>query len=229
MSKLPSEVLNLQNWYLTTPLPTGTDMKDPLCIKNPNLQSYTHPAHFHTNETNDAVVFSSYSGGATTTNTYNPRCELRETKGDGLAKWSTTTGVHTMILSGCTVALPPTRPSTVIGQIHRGSDDLIEIRCWIPKGKTTPVIDVFHDSTIYVVLDSEYTLGDKYTIKVVASNGKIRIFYNDAQTPNKTITASYSTCFFKAGSYIQCNPTKHGASPDEVTESWLYSLNVTHS
>jgi hypothetical protein len=228
MSKLPTELLNLQNWYLTTPLPTRTDMKDPIDIYNPELQTFSHPVHFHTNEASDAVVFSSYSGGATTTNTYNPRCELRETVGKVLAKWSTTSGTHTMTFTGCTTALPPTRPSTVIGQIHRGSDDLIEIRCWIPKGKTTPVLDVFHDSTNYGVLNPNYVLGDKYTIKVVANGGKIKIYYGDATTPTLIISASYSTCFFKVGNYIQCNPTKHGAALDEVSESWLYSLNVTH-
>jgi hypothetical protein len=225
MSLKPSSVLDLSNWYLT--LPIG-EPKDPVNIYNPELQSYEHPLYFHLNEQGDAVCFSSFSGGITTKNTLNPRSELREMKGTNKAIWSTTRGTHTMTFTGCTLTLPITRPSTVIGQIHRGSSDVIEIRCWRPKRSTKFVIDVFHDKIIYGVLNPDYKLGDKYTIKVVAKKGSIKIFYEDMQTPKLNIPARYDTCFFKAGSYIQCNPTAHGAMLDETTESWIYALNIQH-
>jgi hypothetical protein len=225
MSKLPSEIINLENWYLT--LPTG-EPKNPDDIYNPELLQYEHPVYFHANEASDAVVFNAFSGGATTKNTHNPRSELREMFGSGQAWWSMLSGLHTMHLSGCTTALPKTRPSTVIGQIHRGVDDVIELRCWIPRRSNTPVIDVFHDNINYGVLNPIYTLGDKYTIKVVATEGIISIFYDDMETAKLTIPADYDRCFFKAGTYIQCNPIMHNALPDEFTESWLYSLDVSH-
>lgn len=225
MSKLPSNILDLTNWYLT--LPIGKP-KDPIDIFNPELQSYEHPLHFHVNDDGDAVCFNCFSGGVTTENTFNPRSELREMNGEKKTSWSTQRGIHTMTLIGCTVALPTTRPSTVIGQVHRGTSDVIEIRCWRPKRSTKFVIDVFHDSTNYGVLDPNYNLGDKYKIKVVASQGVIKVFYDDMDKPKLKISSKYDTCFFKAGSYIQCNPTAHGAAPDETTESWLYSLAVVH-
>jgi hypothetical protein len=225
MSKLPSEILDLSNWYLT--LPVG-EPKDPLDVYNPELKDFEHSVHFSVTEAGDAVKFNSFSGGSTTKNTNNPRTELREMVGKEQAKWSMKRGVHSMAFSGCTIALPTTRPSTVIGQIHRGSDDLIEIRCWIPKKTTTPVIDVFHDNIIYGVLNPHYTLGERYDIKVVASKGVIKVFYGNMETPKLKIPATATSCFFKAGSYIQCNPTAHDAQPEEFTESWLYSLDVTH-
>jgi hypothetical protein len=225
MSKFPSEILDLKNWYLT--LPIG-EPKKPIDIFNPQLLKYEHPKHFHVNDTCDAVCFSSFSGGSTTKNTHNPRSELRETNGTKLAWWSTLQGVHTMELSGCTTIIPKTRPSTVIGQVHRGVDDVVEVRCWIPRRSTTPVIDVFHDKITYGVLNPNYKLGDKYTIKIVAKKGKIKIYYDDMQTARLTIPASYKRCFFKAGSYIQCNPVAHNAPSDDLTESWIYSLRVEH-
>ncbi len=148
--------------------------------------------------------------------------------GTNKARWSTNDGIHTMTFSGCTVSLPTIRPSTVIGQVHRGASDVIEIRCWRPRRSTKFVIDVFHDKTNYGVLNPDYNLGDKYNIKVVVSDGVIKVFYDDMDTPKLNIPSDYDTCFFKAGSYIQCNPTAHGAVPHESTESWLYSLSIDH-
>jgi hypothetical protein len=222
---LPSQVLDLSNWYLT--LPIG-EPKDADNIFNPELQSFAHPTHFHVNDTEDAVVFHSFSGGATTKGTHNPRSELRETFGPTLAWWSALSGKHTMTFSGCTTQLPVTRPSTVIGQVHRGADDVIEVRCWIPRRSTKVVIDVFHDSINYGVLCPDYTLGDKYTIKVLVDDGIIQVFYDDMDTPKLLIPCTYDRCFFKVGSYIQCNPVLHNAKDDESTESWVYSVDVSH-
>lgn len=225
MSILPSQVLDLSNWYIT--LPVGPE-RNATNIFNSQLMSYEHPDYFHVNETGDAVCFSSFSGGSTTKGSFNPRSELRETSGSKLAWWSMKEGKHTMTFTGSTLTLPTTRPSTVIGQVHRGVDDVIEVRVWIPRRATTPIVDVFHDKINYGVLNNNYKLGDKYTIKIVASNGLIEVYYDDLDVPKLTIPSEYETCFFKAGSYIQCNPTMHKAQPNEVTESWIYALDVTH-
>lgn len=226
MSVLPSKILDLRNWKITLPIGPA---RDATIIENPELQSFSHPEHFHVNDKRDAVCFSSFSGGSTSSGTLNPRSELREMFGKKEASWSMRTGVHTMTFTGSTLLLPTTRPSTVIGQIHRGADDVIEVRVWIPPKSSNIVVDVFHDKVNYGVLDSKYILGEKYTIKIVASNKVIKVYYNDMNNPKLNIPSTYTTCFFKAGSYIQCNPTKHKAKPNEVTESWIYSLEVTHT
>lgn len=223
---LPSQIFDLSNWYLT--LPIG-EPKDATNIFNPELQSFSHPTHFYVNDDNDAVVFNSFSGGATTKSTHNPRSELREMFGSNMAWWSANKGEHTMTFTGCTKLLPTTRPSTVVGQIHRGADDVIEVRCWIPRRSNKIVIDVFHDNIIYGVLCPDYTLGTKYTIKITVNNGIIRVFYDDMDTHKLTIPCPYDRCFFKVGSYIQCNPVLHNAGLYETTESWVYAVDVSHS
>lgn len=225
MSLLPSQVLDLSNWYLTLPIGPA---RDATTVSSKALQSFEHKDYFHVNKAGDAVCFSSFSGGSTTKGSYNPRSELREMSGDKMALWSIKQGTHTMTFTGSTISLPTTRPSTVIGQIHRGTDDVIEIRCWIPKPSARPILDVFHDKINYGILTNNYKLGDKYIIKVVASNSQIKVYYNDMDTPKLTIPSEWDTCFFKAGSYIQCNPTLNKARPNETTESWIYALDVEH-
>lgn len=223
---LPSEIINLDNWYLT--LPIG-EAKDATNVFNPELQLFSHPEYFHVNDDGGSIVFRSFSGGSTTKGTHNPRSELREMFGEDMAWWSALEGTHTMEFVGSTQQLPVTRPSTVIGQVHRGADDVIEIRCWIPRRSRNVVIDVFHDSINYGVLCPEYVLGTTYKIKVVVSDGIIQVFYNDMDTPTLNIPCSYDRCFFKVGSYIQCNPVLHNAKPDETTETWLYSVDINHT
>lgn len=228
MSKLPSQVLDLKNWYLT--LPIG-EVEKPLNVYQPELDKYSHSTHFFVPSSESSwVVFRAHAGGVTTKNSLNPRSELREMTNNGKdkASWKTTSGIHIMTFKGKTLALPETRPSVVIGQIHDGSDDVIEVRCWIPKGKTSPVIDVFHDSTVYGLLTDNYKLGDEYTIRILAEKGVMNVFYNDMNTPKLKIKGKKSGCYFKAGCYIQANPTKHGAKPEEFAEAWLSQVIVEH-
>jgi hypothetical protein len=223
---LPSQIIHLDDWYLT--LPIG-DAKDATNVFNPELQLFSHPEYFLVNDNEDAIVFRSFSGGSTTKGTHNPRSELREMFGEKMAWWSATEGTHIMEFTGCTQQLPTTRPSTVIGQVHRGVDDVIEIRCWIPRRSNKVVIDVFHDSINYGILCPDYVLGTIYNIKVVVCDGNIQLFYDDMEKPALEIPCTYDRCFFKAGSYIQCNPVLHNAKHDETTESWLYSINIQHT
>jgi Alginate lyase len=218
----PSKILNLKNWYLT--LPTGKD--EPELIYQPKLDTYEHDKHFTVKDNH--VVFNAHAGGTTTKNTKNPRSELREMKGKEKAKWSTTVGQHEMIFTEKVVALPKGRPSVVIGQIHRGSDDLIEVRCWIPPKSLTTIIDVFHDSKNYGVLESNYILGTEFTVKIYAADGVINVYYNDMTKPKIKIPAKVSTCFFKAGCYTQANLTISGVKAEDFGEVHMSALDVTH-
>lgn len=220
----PSKILNLKNWYLTLPIGKGDE---PELIYQPKLDVYEHNKHFTVKDKH--VVFNAHAGGTTTKNSKNPRCELREMNGKEKAKWSTTVGRHEMTFSGKVVALPKGRPSVVIGQIHKGSDDLIEVRCWIPPNGNTPVIDVFHDSKIYGLLEDKYKLDTEYTVKIFVSDGTINVYYNDMTKPKIKIPAKCDTCFFKAGCYTQANPTKPNVLPEHFAEVHMSSLSVSHT
>lgn len=226
MATVPGQILDLKNWYIT--LPIGKP-KDPKLVHQPALSTFVEPTHFCIASDTQFVKFSAHAGGSTTTNTKNPRSELREMVGDKQAKWSTITGVHTMTLTEKVIALPEGKPSVVVAQIHKGSDDLVEVRCWIPKGKTTPVIDVFHDSTNYGILDKNYKLGTVYTLKIVAGDSHIKIFYNDMSVPVLNIPSKCKTCFFKAGCYTQANPTVTGVKAEAFGEVWMSHLKVEHA
>lgn len=223
--KLPSEVLDLTNWYLT--LPVGKP-KDPTCVYQPELDKFSLEKHFYVNPTGDAVVFNAHAGGVTTSGTKNPRSELREMFGSKKAIWSTKKGKHTMVLKQAVKALPTGKPSVVVAQIHRGSDDLIEVRCWVPKNSKTQVIDVFHNDTVYGVLCPKYQLGEIYTLKIEAANNVVNLYFNEATTPTVSIKASCDTCFFKAGCYTQANPSVSGVSSDMYGEVHIYDVKVKH-
>src|SRR6266699_3846674 len=97
-SKVPANVLDLTNWYLTVPVAakgSGTAAE----IKQPQLGSYSS-SYFKVNNTGDGVVFQANAGGATTSGSKYPRSELREMTGGGRTKaaWSTSVGTHTMRL-----------------------------------------------------------------------------------------------------------------------------------
>lgn len=228
MTLKPSKVLDLTNWQLT--LPIGKPLS-PLNVFQPELNDYVNDTHFTVSTSNpEFVLFRAHAGGVTTKNSKNARSELREMNGKERAIWSTKKGKHTMVMTQKVMALPEVRSSVVMGQIHRGSDDLIEIRCWIPKGSTTPVIDVFHDSTIYGILDPAYELGEVYTIKVHVFDKIINVYYNDMEVPKLKIPASCTTCFFKAGCYTQANPTSHkGVLPEFFGEVHMSHLEIKHA
>lgn len=226
MATVPGQILDLKNWYLT--LPVG-ETKKPQLVYQPVLNTFSHPAHFCVASDPQFVKFSASANGVTTANTKNPRSELREMVGTKQAEWSTTTGVHTMTVTEKVIALPVGKPSVVIGQIHKGSDDLIEVRCWIPNGKSSPVIDVFHNSTNYGTLDKAYKLGTVYTYKIVARDGHIKVFYNDMSVPVLNIPSKCSTCFFKAGCYTQANLTVSGVKADAFGEVWMSQVKVEHA
>ena len=105
-SRVPGQVLDLSNWYLT--LPTGTPGK-PDTVLQPALATYSSP-FFQVDPGRGGVVFTSDAGGVTTENSGYPRSELREMNGPEKAKWSNRSGSHTLEVRQSVIALPPVKP-----------------------------------------------------------------------------------------------------------------------
>ena len=219
-TKKPSEIIDLKNWYLT--LPIGKP-GSPTCIYNPDLKNYENDKHFYTNrdDNGDAIVFTAHCGGVTTKNTKYPRSELREMFETNKASWSTTKGVHTMTTVACVKKLPTAKPHVVVGQIHNGADDVIEVRL------TGKKLEVIHDEKHYGALDEDYKLAEKFTLKIRTIGGVIEVYYNDMDTPKLKIPGKTDKCYFKMGCYTQSNTTK-GDKPDAYAEVWVYALDVKH-
>lgn len=223
----PADLIS-KDWYLTIPVlgPKGYAAE----IHQPDLATYaskffelvpptpTSPA---------GIACRTWHGGATTSGSANPRSELREMaggKGADKASWSSTKGRHQMTINGQVNRLTKVKPQTVIGQIHDDEDDVTVFRVeggqlWLTKG----------DTTHGYLLDPAFALGKPYAIGFDVSGGVVSYTYNGAVVPF-TCKVKTTGCYFKAGCYLQSNPT---TAPTEVATEYseviLYSVSVTHT
>jgi hypothetical protein len=215
--RVPADLIDLDNWYLT--LPTGKK-GDPDDVYPPALESFVDD-WFRLNHARDGIVFRANAGGATTKNSKYPRSELREMLGGKLASWSNESGVHTMSLRQAVTRLPAAKPHVVAAQIHGGDDDVVLVRL---EGER--LIAEYDDGDSEIVIDPAYELGTPYDLRIVAADRRIEIFYNNRLAAE--IPRSGKGWYFKAGCYVQSNPER-GDTPDAVAEVVLYSLKVDHS
>jgi Alginate lyase len=217
----PAQVLDLSNWKLTLPIDTP-HAGSPDEIQHPELATFVLAPYFMLDSAKDGVTFAANCGGATTSGSGYPRSELREmtTNGTTEAAWSNSSGTHTMIVREAITHLPVAKPHVVAGQIHDASDDVIEVRL---EG-THLFVD--HNGTNYGDLNASYALGTIFTLKIVAGNGNIDVYYDDVLKVHHPQTGS--GWYYKAGAYTQSNTSK-GDAPDAYGEVIIYALQVTHS
>ena len=241
----PADVLDLQNWKLTLPVDgDGDDRADEIrqpCLAvacyDPSRKMYDNPQFkvpfssvwFHVTDDRDGVVFRAPVDGATTSGSDNARSELRELApadedGDEVeASWSNEgAAVHTMEVEQAITATPRLYPSVVTAQIHDGDDDVILIK--YREGRLFADAD---SGDFDETLDENYRLGTRFKLRIEATQGVIRVIYNDAKTVEYQKTSD--TMYFKAGVYNQSNLEKY---PDELPNSFgeviIYDLKVTH-
>jgi hypothetical protein len=216
-AQVPAQVLDLHNWNLT--LPTGTSGK-PDTVLQPQLATYSSP-FFQLDAAHDGVVLTSDAGGVTTENSTYPRSELREMSGDQLAKWSSRSGVHTLEVRQSVIALPPVKPEVVTAQIHDAKSDVVEIRL-----EDNRLLASYDDGDGEFVIDQAYVLGTPYDLRIVATAGRIDVFYNGALAGGAPLAGD--DWYFKTGSYLQSNVSR-GDAADAVGQVVLYALRVSHT
>ncbi|MDO8497558.1 MAG: polysaccharide lyase family 7 protein [bacterium] len=221
----PAKVFDLTNWKLT--LPIGF-LKHPTEVKQPELATYGIDPWFMVNKEGNGIRFRAPVNGVTTSGSSYPRSELREMVKDGKEKanWSSTLGIHTMTLEEAITAVPKHKRHVVAGQIHDDSDDVLVIRLEYPK------LYVNVDGDNVYTLDSNYTLGKKFTIKMAVMGEETKIYYNNNPDPIYTLSKKYSGAYFKAGAYTQSNCTRE-ISPDlcnadNYGEVVVYNVTITH-
>lgn len=216
----PSAGVDLARWKLTIP---ERDANGKVVeIKPPALATYS--SRYFTRLDGGAVRLRVWHGGQTTANSPNPRSELRERVG-GLPEgyWDATKGWHTLIVEGQVDRLTKVRPHLVLAQIHGGGDDVTVFRVegaklWITDG----------DNNHGFLIDDAFTLGRRYTLGLDVEDGHIAYQYNGRPVPF-TLRTSDTSCYFKAGAYLQSNPASApDESPDEYAEVVVYSATVTH-
>ncbi len=223
-TKFPADVAG-KSWYLTTPVARASDGLAEE-IYQPTLAQYVSK-YFELDAAGVGAVFRAWHGGATTKGSKNPRSELRE-MGDEVGKlkanWSTTAGRHRMVVEGQVNRLTKVRPHVVIAQIHDAADD---VSVWRVEGDKLWLTD--GDNPHGFLVDGAFKLGTRYSLAYDVSGGVISYVYNEKPVPwTKTIAATGS--YFKAGAYLQSNPTSApGESTSEFAEVVIYSVTVTHS
>jgi hypothetical protein len=219
----PAQVLNLTNWKVTIPI---GEEESPTEIKQPALATYDINPWFIVGQDNTSVIFRAPVNAVTTSGSNYPRSELREmiNQGSSNAAWSSTVGTHTMIIDQAITALPLAKPHVVAGQIHDASDDVLVIR--LERKKL--FVDVAGTTAYY--LDTNYTLGKRFQVKIVASGGQTSVYYNGSTTSSYTLTKSYTSAYFKAGVYTQSNCTKETVcDASNYGEVVIYSVQVSHN
>lgn len=220
----PAQVVNLTNWKVT--LPIGESGR-PLEIKQPSLSKYKIDPWFIVASTGNGIRFRAPVTGVTTKGSKYPRSELREMSNNGLsnAAWSSDSGTHTFFIDQAITSVPETKKHVVAGQIHDASRDIMVIRLEYPN------LYVNVDGKNMYTLDSRYTFGKRFSIKLVVAGGKTDVYYNGGTKPVYTLNLSYSGAYFKTGVYTQSNCTKERASScneNNFGEVILYKTTVTH-
>lgn len=235
----PGDVLNLTNWKLTLPSCSGGEPHE---IKQPQLKTFE--SQYFYDMCPKAVVFRAPANGCTTSNSSNPRSELREMKSSGTqeASWNSGSGQHKLDIVQAITHLPTRsdgKAAVVAGQIHGTSDDFTVLRCesrnvFVNRnGKNVLLCNLWMtdgDETNYRLVTNAYELGRFFRLVIVANSGGVTFFYDDykggglkaATKLNKTAPK----CYFKAGCYTQANPSNGGKGYGEVR---IRALSVTHS
>lgn len=227
---LPSERIDLAGWKLTVPVAAEDDESSLLAdIWQPELDSYQVKPWFSLTADKKGVVFRAPVNAPTTGNSEYPRSELREVVEDAKEEekfWSSKVGIHTLFLDQAITAVPRNKPVVVAGQIHGDDDDLLVIRLEHPRLYVTR-----SKSDVYT-LDENYTLGKRFTIKFVAADGKIAVYYNGSSSPVYILEKEVDEAYFKAGVYTQSNcETEESAdlcTADNFGEVVIYQAVVSH-
>lgn len=224
----PAEVLDLADWKLTLPI-AGPREGWPLEVVQPQLNTYRSEL-FEASPDRSSVMFRAPVFGMAQPGSAFARTELREMTADGTkrAAWSNQSGRHSIEIRQRITALPEIRPSIVAGQIHDGEEYVVLVRL---DGNR---LYVKADNRDIGALDTDYMLGDVFTVRLEAANGRIQIFYDDELKVD--YAKSCQSCYFKAGAYLQANPDSakkrdpgRSADRSDYGEVVISALTVEHS
>ncbi|MEW1877580.1 polysaccharide lyase family 7 protein [Pseudarthrobacter phenanthrenivorans] len=215
----PASVLNLDNWKLSVPVVSNSD-GHPSEILQPELRHYSSK-YLSVAPGRKEVIFQTPAQSAIQPGSEFPRTELREMTDGGQqeAKWSTRTGTHQLVVEQAVTALPTTTPDVIVGQIHNADEFVLIVRL-DGKHLYSRTQDGKTDT-----LNDNYNLKTFFTLKILATEGSISVYYNDELKASHK--KNCSSCYFKAGMYLQTN-TDSGESPDSIGEVHIRSLEVSH-
>ena len=212
---LPSQVLHLQDWSLTTPI--ADEETGALEIYQPDLLRYR--ASFFRAGNSGGVVFVTPANGAVQFGAEFPRTELREGATESTPEWSALKGTHVLSVAASIDAVPGIgKGAEVIGQVHALGPYILLIQL------DGSLLYVKAGDRNIATLDAHYQLGTPFRYMFWVAGGTIYVYYNGLLAA--TWQTDCSKCFFKAGSYLQIPPAP--ASSREFGQTTIYSLEMRH-
>lgn len=214
----PSDILDLSRWKLQA---NGKD------IKQPALGQYST---WHMNVSGQGVAFRARVSDPTTRGSSYPRSELREMKSGGKdnASWDTRKGSHTLDGTAAIGAFPKNRPTVVFAQVHDSSDDVVRVLGRRRKDGKVDLVASYglgkdngsEDKPLGVVKQ-----GERFHFGIRAKGGVVFVDINGVEKAKRS--AVRSSCYFKAGAYVQSN-TKYDAAT-QYGGVVIYDLKVRHA
>jgi hypothetical protein len=221
----PAELLAFNagggRWNLGVGYPSGH-----VDISPQQLESgWSETPYFYINEAGTHVHFQvPMNGGRTSANTKYPRSELREYQSNGTTKaaWNGASGTHVMSYKAKVIHMEADKPEIVIGQIHDGSDDTLQIRC---EGTTwrASINGTEHATTL-----GNFSWGTEVAIEIRVSSGTLTIKVNG--TTKITTNPGYGAGqYFKLGAYAQQNSTDQNNPSSGYASCEIRDLVLSHS
>lgn len=194
---------------------------------------YESPYFFPVGNDQEWCRFQVRLDSATTGGTSYPRSELREMATDGTtnAAWSTSTNTHRLKATIRVPTLAFDKPTIIFGQIHDGSDDLLQLCTELnaTSGLVEGKLRINGTSSGRPNMDLDFRANEEHTYLVDVTSGTTRIYWDDLNNPiHQTTDIASTTAYYKAGCYPNTNETTDPPGTDYAVVD-VKDLNLWHT
>lgn len=254
-SSTPGGVLGIDNndWKLNgfteKPSASATYYDDVMAEVNGDISTWSNSDYFY--ESNGWAYFKCYRGLGTSTNSGNPRVELRELINGSNASWNGDSGTHTMSFTVRVDQLPVgydsdenqdrTTGTVCFGQIHGPSgtnsdgvevDDTIRLQFEGSAGQTSGSVKLKISGYITEKQGggsesfTGYSLNTSYDVQIIFSNKRISVKIDGSEVFGRTMNTAGNGSYFKVGNYLQS--VQEGSFDGSYGLVGIKNLTVTH-
>ncbi len=233
--------LSTSDWKLNafTGSPSSSTYEDDvLDATGKTFSNYSDNNYFYVD--GSYAAFKVYRGQGGSSNSDNPRIELRERINGSNAAWSGSSGTHTMEWVARVDQLGKDADGdggvTCFGQIHGDGDtvdDVIRTQFLGTTNQSSGTVKLKISGYVTEELQggsktyTGYSLDTDYTFKITYSSSIVRFYVNGSQVFSQSMSGEdTSNNYFKVGNYMQ---SVQGASYDgSYALVKIKSLNVSH-
>jgi hypothetical protein len=187
------------------------------------MAGWSQAPYFYITEDGAWVHFQvPMNGGRTSSNTKYPRTELREYRNGSKASWNGSSGTHLMSYRARMMHIENDKPEAVIGQIHDGDDDTLQIR-WENGNLRASINGSKHPTSL-----GNFPIGAEFAVEIKLVSGTLTIKVNGS-TKITTNPGYGSGQYFKIGMYAQQNNRDQNNPANGYASCDIRDLVVQHS